>query len=664
MTIYTVPEAPRTGIRFLKDVLSDESREVYVFEQMYQRPYVWPGDNVRYLADTILGNHLENIEHGPKLNYAYTDIGSMDVSEVDAEYRKGEIRPELLRSVIDGRQRLTSCLFLRLAVKVVGDARCGVVEPILSGEFKTDEGIHKISEIGTGVSINKIYDYVYSTPAKEVYAAAMAKRRVAGDMQGEKEKDLFDVLYYCIQIIDEYVKTYKNLSLEDFDRTMLNNIYLKVDTVPIEEKFKRFIEKNTHGTGVSNDHICPLRIIHACPEIPDFISSEVDAAYRKFEAVVKQVESKKLLQLSRDTTTQVLFIMGEVLKLKLYTECGIDVFGIKYVSTHPEYGFDAVIKNKMYFRNQQECVDFFDVCTQYAKFVLNDSMARHAKFCDDWYMFKYGTKGMLYPPYFTMAFICMSYLDEERRSLVKDTVFRSYYIYDYAVRKTAMGLNDAQWLNSAIARINALILKYRTEDMSQFKYVLQDEVNKTVISKLDTEEIMSSLRSASYSNRSQRNNIPYIFIALEYSLIQKYGDILSHDGFAGFFTSVKKRGDQSPYDIDHIKPRATFGEEEISVRDQIGNLTLLEKNLNETKGADTDKGAELCNQSSLYSTCLLSGKYVGPFPAKELERLSGETVYGAFREKGLEDISTDQIIWRTKALSNFIIDFIKDPVRG
>lgn len=660
MITYSKPEVKSLAPKNLSEIISNGGRDLYVIENTIQRPFVWGSTDIdKFWSDALIlfNKNFENRKQSP-FDFAYLDFSSLDYSEVDEHNKERVAKTAGIKnkSIIDGSQRTRLALctyigFLYYRAKISGQDYIDI------NMIKSTDGYFKYMDICES-KIDKLYSYIEETTVEKFF-----KDRINRDKcdkifaNSEDEKDLKHVLFYMSHRIEENI--IDDLDFENCLTIFLNNIYFYEEHVDSEYKFNRFLDRNNAGTPMSEKDLFPKYIIN------QFYNGEKDkvhSAYVEFEEMANACETKgnETFVKTKKGKHALLFIMEEVLKIVLGRKGHKKCFKSDLTLKDAEYGIEFCIKNHYWFNTVEESIEYFNECKKMAIFINEDSMKNHDDIVDDCYQFRnFAKKDVVWWYFIKPSYIMNNILPHDKRKFTKDILFRGGYI-TYIISRSVLGSTNSQNLINTLEKISYTMIQEKDTDYMKYKSIIikimenyRDNMNLIQMG------LENGIRNVSYIQQNHRQAIEHILISLEYDLITKFS-WMNKDGFYSFF---KRKKSKTQSNIEHWYPDSlTKNDGDLNdCANKLGNLTLLEPNLNSIKGNDMSQNNLLYSQSIFNITKHMCETYTGNMSREDKSELSKHLHFKRYSEDTINNPRIDIIKEREARIRNFIMSFINEP---
>lgn len=674
MIIKLKPQSKTLAPISLQDILfGEEDKDINVIENIIQRELVWPISSMEIFWHDVLECIKINID-GVKNGYfnkvfdkSYMNAGNIEYSVID-NCNKGKLIPlerGNYKSIVDGSQRNRISLFMVLAFMYEID-KSNKKEYMDLSPFKSDNGEYKLMEVGID-KLKKFYTHLETMSISEI--AIFINKYTIEDFSKkfknlDEERNYFDVFTLYTKYIErDIIGTY---SIEDSFKIVMNNIYFYEESIDEDSKFDRFVDRNKKGTPMSDESMYPKYIIN---QYDDNGKEMVYEAFKraKMKAEEAQIKPHKdgRFRKTKSGLDAFLYIMIESLKISLGTEYnkGKDinlksVFSSTFDLGNIEYGIEKCFRNELVFNTAKDAVDFFNLCSNIAEFLIKDSFSRHDNIYDDYYYLRdFAKPDVLWWYFIKPSYIANSkYIYKRKRfEFIKKMLYR---IYSFYIVHRGSGDTNSQNLINLLENISALMITFMGED-EDFEKIIRSEVSKYISNAGGYDILYATVYGLSYTHNANRNAIENVFIAMEYDLCEKY------DIDTSVFYGLWKRKNGKPFNLDHWLPENKFKDKDNWVEyHQIGNLVLLEESLNKSKQDEMCLNSQYYTQSNYVQTKLFSKKNRGPFPNKILDSINNYPYFLRVDEEILNNPSIEEIRERTKKLATFFVDFIKNFVEN
>lgn len=398
-------EAKTLTPKSLLDILMKESnvKRVSVIEDVLQRPLVWDtanietlwGDIFKCIQCNIQGNISHSLFGGNVYDKGYLNIGSLEYSELE-EYNVIKLQEKYgdtfddLKSIVDGSQRGRINVLLALAfIYKISEVNNEMY--ISLDSFKMENGCYKIIEAGRE-ELSRLYEYIETTPLSEIgkelsnnkYSIEKLEKRLSN----EDEKKYFDIFALFLRLIERDI--YGTYNLMDSFCIFMTNVSFYEEYIDKEHKFERFVDRNKKGTPMSDESMYPKYIINKFENKEKLLN-----CFNKFKEKAQECESNNRFAKTKKGLNSILYIMIEVLKIKLgfehcfnnsiNTNC---IFSSTFDLKDINYGIEKCFSDKIFFRNENEAIDYFNECYNVAEFLNDISFKNNEKYIDNYFYFR------------------------------------------------------------------------------------------------------------------------------------------------------------------------------------------------------------------------------------------------------------------------------------
>lgn len=653
----------------LMDILLPESKQkrISVIEDVLQRPLVWDTTNIETLWGDIYKCIQQNIQNNSSKGYfsdkvydkGYLNIGSIEYSEVE-NYNMNkliEIYGDTftdVKSVVDGSQRSRVSILMALAFAYkVSETEC--LPNVCVDIFKMDNGCYKIIEMGKN-ELSDIYNRLENDDLSKIskdisnskYSIEKLEKKLLSD---NEERNYFDIFVLFVRLIERDICG--TFDLKDSFNIAMENVSFYEEYVDKDYKFERFVDRNKKGTPMSDESMYPKYIIN------NFENKEkLHASFIRFKEKAKECEHNNRFVNTKKGLNSVLFIMIEALKCKLGFEVinddnvkYNDIFSSTFELKDIKYGVERCFLDKLYFRSEEETVDYFNYCYEIAEFLDKESFKSHTDCRDNYFYFRNtADKDCMWWYLIKPLFLTHTLYKKDKYEIY--AFLKGYFIraYGFYIPLRTINTNSQNFIN-LMEEVSYYLIKY-VDNYDALKKNLIDKLNKYMLNYGGVKKVVNdSIGHLSYTTSRHKNAIRSVLNTIEYAICEECG----FDG-RNLIDMYERKGKK--FELDHWKPKNGYysdNEEYDEAYDKIGNLVLVEESLNKSKGCDETKNSKTYVQSNLYQTKLFDIGNRGSFYNKELDIFNNSGILCRFDTQTINSPTLENIKKRT----NFIISFFE-----
>lgn len=633
----------------LNEIFTKSNKVIYIIEKNFQRPLVWDNTNINVLwceIKEMLTINFTTCDEKP-YDAKYCELGQMDTSDLDICNRK-YYSGVPTTSIVDASQRTRIVLCLLCAFLYHKD-KYKENEYIDLSFLKDKNGNFKLNAIGDD-GIHTLYSFLMNTTIQIISKNRDNISVYQRKLNGNSEKDLINVFYYFTHLIEMDIIN-ENYDIEECIDIILKNVYFYVEFIPIERKFDRFLDRNSKGTPISDDDLFTKYLVNLFGQEHNELLYK---HYLEFKKLADACDEKGVFTKTKTGDNCLIFIMQEVMKIKLFNIVGDNVFSSSYNLRDCNYGISNLIREKIYFRNVDEVVDYFNTCCDMAMFLLEDSVKLHEDSSfNTFYFQQFGKKkGRLWWYFIKPCYLAVRILSKEKREFIIDIMYRSLYSY-YIINRGVVNDTNSQQMINTVEKVSYEILNNKDSEINYFKSIITKLIYSYCGVKKGKEnyfnEIKLGVKRLCYGIESNINPMKEILIALEYFLIKKY-----NLGETSLYKFYVPENINEVVNLDHVLPKNKSTNEHIN---DIGNGVLLESNLNKSKQDDSNDNNKVYLQSSFITTNLMTNDFIGSFSRDFLNKISNEPFIKRYDVTTINNPDEDFIKERTEIYSNFIINF-------
>lgn len=674
MQIKKEPEAQVCKPVYVCDLLSTNAN-VYVIESVLQREYVWPYSEIRRLWDDIFDcicdNHGKGTETYDK-NLVYTGpkyfLGNLETSEVDASKLKElpSLTSGAYCSVVDGSQRIRSILFCSIAFqywKAVRDEN----EYISLDMFKhITDGVWKICEFGVEGygELGKFYEYLSTHKIKEISRELKkrAKSLIKKMSKKEAKKDYFDIFAIFVNLINEHIVKKDANELDEMFNILMKNVFFYDTIISIDNKFARFVDCNKKGTPMTDADLYPKYVVCNYNDSDRGMAQKAFNKFRDYARMLEEGGDDRHFRETKSGIHSIQWIMTTVLKNSLIglsktnesinqNSLNVSTFSLSDV----DYGIEQCFKSKLLFNEDvRTAINYFNECYNLSDFLFH-SFDHHSDNLSHCY---YYLRDMSRPNVLWWYFINPSYLAkklyldkgrEDVNSFIMGALYRLYGLYH--VRRGA-GDTNSQKLIDILSELSSCLILHESESDSEIINTVREICLRYVSS---YEDIYNCVQGLSYNKLGcSTRSLGTVLTSIEYGICDKLKLSLSD-----FFKLYYGRSKKQQFDLDHWYPQKEFKENPELSRDynQLGNIVLLERSLNRSKGCNADKTSDIYKQSHFVGTLLLNSSTRGTLTNEQLECINEMGCVARFDESDVDSPSLEMIKLRTKKISDYYVNY-------
>jgi len=638
----------------LQNVLTKKCQYCYFIESQYQRPFVWTLSIILNDFINVVYAFLLRRKEDEYYEYKFGTIGTSYIEEVNKKYINPVEFSDYVKSILDGghRIRLFMCLYITLLVLKYRKENKEYLNlddfiKVKNGEYKLD-GIGSLKDDFKGfysfINKTKIND-ILKTKNKEFKPERIKKLfNKESDCCEKSMKEVFYFILYSLQGLysDEGIDSLPEEVDYDFSiDAILNGITLYNESVPYDEKWYYFKNRNGRGISVADKYLYSRQLINTVQN--DALREKVNSLFIEFDKKCKTLEKEKeYLKEYKDLVT---FIMSEVFKLVLY-ENNI----VKYTDKKLNIFSDAKIglnisqcKHKI-LNDGKDIEKYFVLCNEYADFLSNplgncDSYLHKTNYL--FYDFSRKTNVVIWSLIATSVFLMRKYYsDGENEKTIFDYVLHLmlfYYLSTYLLPG-----HNVSWFHNEISKFNKILFSMRNCDFEKTNNELYKIVNYN-FGGTDKSQFIQQLTSSCKflqkltpdSNGKYKDGrggyptaIKLITLYFEACVVDIVG-IKANRGLRDYFVKICNEG-RNIFDIDHIFPKIKYNEELEKANDinfikdsdnsKIGNFVMLENGLNRSKGDDENKNY-VYTQSTFYTTSLINSNNKSDLTNEQISKL-------------------------------------------
>lgn len=667
--IETITKIPK----MMRDVLIYEgNRSTYYIESVYQRPYVWSYGNINdFWIEFVkcVQNCISTSEvgYGGNKFYQYrTDLGTMKVSTLEScniPSLKDNYNKERCKSVVDGSQRLRTSLFCLCAIQY-SLSKDSSEQYINLQSLKKDE-IYKLSELGDS-ELSDFYKYIENTPIDEISLMCdkTSIERLSKKLCKENQKrNYIDIFTLFILLIERDI--FHNYDLWEVRKIFLEQCYIYEESVITEEKFDCFVDMNKKGTPMSDEDMYPKYIIN---QLNDDEKNNVKEIYDKFISEITLAEENGRIRPTKAGHSPQLFVMTEVLKLKLGEECkkgkNIDtkkVFLSSFNLRDINYGIEKCIRNGYCLNTIESAYSYFEKCYQMAYFLNEISFKKFDTIEEGFYYFRdFSSKDMIWWYMIKPLFYVYSSIQETNNELakyIKGALFRLYTLY---IVQSYNNTNSQNLIN-LIENITSIMSTF-VGGNEEFKTNVNEMISQFVEKRGGYSIVERNIQTATYESKKGKSVIDIVLTALEYDFTLKTD--CEYDAFQKMWFNRKKN---KYYHLEHWLPQRIIKEkysEDSSICESIGNFYLLEVPLNCSKQDRNDDNAHNYAQSRFNQTRYSIKGHRGIQFNNGLETINSYPYILILDEDEINNPSIKLIKKRRDLFCDFFIHFIKDFIEN
>lgn len=642
MKVRITPAAITKNPKRLGDIFNHDNN-VYVIKADLQRKYCWKPAIIErliteYYVDLYEGNQwaVEACE-----DYFYATIGDCCFSKRRKDWEGTGCN---YQEIIDGSQRLTTIFSICMVSIYLYMERSGIFDiderrRIMDSYVKTGKRqCFKLTTTFKDCEISEVYEKLVTREMDFKIIPTKNEERI-NYMPFSK---LVSYIYKILSGMEKNGSLCEGVDFKGYLDSFLESTYLYVEECDIEDRLVKFKEMNSYHVGVADHDIYKSLL---CDK-----GKEVIVKYQEFEKWIKkitsttEISSKNRLH-TNVSTTGIEYIMK--LGLICYT-LDEDICNVSYSLKEPIKGMEWQLNNEHgYLRSEENVHSFLDKCIDICKF-LYGSTEYTDKFNESFYMF---TEGYGHP-YIWWHAILPCYLiknieDQKCKDFVFALLLKTYFLT--TVLKATASTNKGKCLFN----LCQILLNYAKNG---WQYIPMSEE----LSRYYSQNFMSFIVSDKLST-----TMDHICYAINGNKCAIHGTLSYFEFISQWFADrpssniwellTAENAKSSKITIEHILPQANKNDTNSMHIDCLGNLVLLENNLNSSKQDDLESTSKCYKDSSFITTKLLISDSVFPGVCSDtLSKLKSDYLPMVYSENELNHFNEQMIVSRLKAIKALI----------
>lgn len=650
MIIETEPKSNTQNAVKVSKFFSNKDNTVYFIQSNLQRRYCWPSTHInKFFKDYIVDLYAKNEEADKNGEDGFfAEIGKAILTREEDNY--GPEQKFKKREIIDMSQRITTIMAIVVMMLFVEMKR--IEEDSEEFEDKRRDIYNKYLKTKNGcsykiVSTFKDSDFeeviedcikgLFKTDDKSIKALKKCFKETNIKKNETRYKPFRSICAYVYSLIADEIGIDDDTIMKRLD-LFLDKTYIQVEGCEKKDRVEKFKEVNTYRVGIANKDIYKTILCGGDR------NENIDSKFQYFENKIKSIMEPRRINILKTpiTVTEYIMKLGLIVMDDTRETCKF-TFSLEDEKNGLNYHVNEGLLN-----TEDKILKYLDICIDICDFLSKSMEYKQDTFNEDWYLLTENhTRQFIWLYNILPAYGISILKDDEKKSFAFEMLLKSFTVYSikYSTNRSV------QYIQTYMYSFAKEVLEKGDDSycLEDFKSGIEHIYNNTFGDFINN-DLMKTVKKLDYDQASSKSGIYAILSCIEYLAQKQCGQKRDN-----LYRLTKK----NEIEIDHIFPqnkRNNNNEEEI---DSIGNLTLLEKTLNASKGDDETSTADRYGDSSFISTKLMvdGNRYEG-LTGQEIDSLRKNVIPFSSDRETINNFE-DRISERKNAIACLIKEFLK-----